>query len=298
MDKCITERFVIVDDFLAANQARAMREDIDVHFGNPSDHKADIHQVWNYWHVPGSYTYLRTAPEKVIARDKVAAFVDALRTWAALNFGLGSVTWPFLSLYIPGCAQGIHNDSVNGSFGYVFSLTRAERRTIGGETMVFKDSDLFRSNLDRPAAGNALFDLIEPRFNRLTLFDDRVPHAVQRVDGSMDPSEGRFVMHGHISEAGVITQGALDPDAMREPVAAALADLRSGVARDVRGPIVYCVEIDKDGSVQRMRPLLDRLANPSNTDLDPVRATISERIGALRFAAASAPTRANIPMIF
>ena len=30
-----------------------MREDIDAHFGNPNDHEADIHQVWNYWHVPG-----------------------------------------------------------------------------------------------------------------------------------------------------------------------------------------------------------------------------------------------------
>ena len=222
----------------------------------------------------------------------------ALRTWAAVNLGLGSVTWPFLSLYIPGCAQGVHNDSVNGRFGYVFSLTRAERKTIGGETMVFQDRDLFRSNLDRPAAGNAIFELVEPRFNRLTLFDDRVPHAVQRVDGSMDPTEGRFVLHGHISEAGVITQGALNPEAMREPVAAALADLR-GAACERRPRTDRLLRRDRQGRSGSADAAFARPARQSsNADLDPIRATISERIAALRFAAASAPTRANIPLIF
>ena len=298
MEQCITERFVVVDDFLPEDQTRSMRDDIDAHFGTPGEHKADTHQVWNYWHVPGSYTYLRTTPEKVIAKGKVVAFVDALRTWAAVNLGLGAVTWPYLSLYVPGCAQGVHNDSINGRLGYVFSLTRGSRKTIGGETIVFQDRDLFRSNLDRPAAGNAIFDLIEPRFNRLAMFDDRVPHAVQRVDGSMDPVEGRFVLHGHISEAGVITQGALNPEAMREPVAAALTQVRFAMNGAAQGPIVYCIEVGREGSVQRMRILLDRLVSPSNADLEPVRAAIGERIGALRFPAASAPTRANIPMIF
>lgn len=189
-----------------------MREDIDAHFSDPSNHQASTHQVWNYWHVPGSYTYLRTTPEKVIERPKVEAFVGALGNWAALNLGLAGITWPYLSLYVPGCAQGLHNDSANGRLGYVYSLTRNARQTIGGETVLMHERDLFRSLLDRPAAGTGLFDLVEPRFNRLTLFDDRIPHAVQRVDGSMDPTEGRFVLHGHISEAGVVTQGPLQSD--------------------------------------------------------------------------------------
>ena len=298
MDQCITERFVVVDDFLPDDQTRAMREDIDAHFADAQNHRPDTHYVWNYWHVPGTYTYLKTVPERVIARQKVDAFVQALRTWAAVNVGFGHVTWPFLSMYVPGCAQGVHNDSVNGRLGYVFSLTRNARKTIGGETIVFQDRDLFRSNLDKPAAGSAIFDLVEPRFNRLTLFDDRVPHAVQRVDGSMDPVEGRFVLHGHISEAGAVAQGPLHPDAMREPVAAALEELRAGAAKGAHGPIVYCVEIGAGGAVQRLRPLLDRLVSPFNADLEPVRKAIAERVAALRFPEAAAPTRANIPLIF
>ncbi len=237
-------------------------------------------------------------PERVIARDKVEAFVQALRSWGAINLGFGHVTWPFLSMYVPGCSQGVHNDSVNGRLGYVFSLTRNSRKTFGGETIVFQDRDLFRSNLDRPAAGSAIFDLVEPRFNRLTLFDDRVPHAVQRVDGSMDPLEGRFVLHGHISELGIAAQGALHPDAVREPMIAALQELRSGPAKGAHGPLVYCIQIGEDGAVQRIRPLLDRLVSPTNEDLEFVRIAVRNRISGLRFPSASGPTRANIPLIF
>ena len=68
MDDCLRERFVVIDDFLPEEQGVAMREDIDAHFSNPSRHEPATHQVWNYWYVPGSYTYLRTTPEKVIAR--------------------------------------------------------------------------------------------------------------------------------------------------------------------------------------------------------------------------------------
>lgn len=298
MDHCITERFVVIDDFLPEDKTLSMRADVDAHFADPQNHKPDTHYVWNYWHVPGSYTYLKSVPERVIAREKVEAFVHALRTWAAVNVGFGHVTWPFLSMYVPGCSQGVHNDSVNGRLGYVFSLTRNDRKTIGGETMVFQDRDLFRSNLDKPAAGSAIFDLVEPRFNRLTLFDDRVPHAVQRVDGSMDPVEGRFVLHGHIRESGVVAQGALHPDVIRDPVVAALQEVRGGVGKSALGPLVYCIEIGPDGAVQRIRPLLDRLVSPTNGDLEPLRAAVAERLGNLRFPAASAPTRANIPLIF
>ena len=297
MDECLRERFLVVDNFLAEEASKSMRDDIDSHFADPAHHGAP-HQVWNYWHVPGSYTYMRTAPEKVIARDKVERFVEQLRTWAAINLGLAGITWPNLSLYVPGCLQGLHNDSVNGRLGFVYSLTRNERRTIGGETVLMHDRDLFRTLLDQPAAGHILYDLVEPRFNRLTLFDDRVPHAVQRVDGSMDPVEGRLVLHGHISEAGVVAQGALAPAAIQEEVSGALAPVREGVAPGVRGPFVLRLDIAATGEVQQVRPILDRLASSEADNLDALRGEIVDRLSALRFPAQPAPTWANVPLIF
>lgn len=297
MDQCMRERFLVVDEFLPDDEGRALRADVDAHFSNPDRHGPD-HQVWNYWHVPGLYTYLRATPQKVIAETKVKAFVDRLRNWAAVNLGLASVTWPYLSLYVPGCGQGLHNDSTNGRLGYVYSLTRNERATVGGETLLMQDGDLFRANLDRAAAGTGLYDLVAPRFNRLTLFDDRIPHGVQRVDGSMDPVEGRIVLHGHISEGGVVTNGPLSPNIIQEPVVAMLAQLRAGVARGAQGPLVYRVEIAPDGSVRAAGRILDRLASTGEADLDAVRDAAASAIHALRFPAASDPTRANIPLMF
>ena len=289
---------MVVDNFLAEEASRSMRDDIDAHFADPAQHAPTTHQVWNYWHVPGSYTYLRTSPEKVIARDKVERFVERLRTWAAINLGLAGITWPNLSLYVPGCLQGLHNDSVNGRLGFVYSLSRDDRRTIGGETVLMHDRDLFRTLLDQPAAGHLLYDLVEPRFNRLTLFDDRVPHAVQRIDGSMDPVEGRLVLHGHISEAGVVAQGALTPAAIQESVTAGLAPIREGVAPGVRGPLVYKLDIAATGEVQQLRPILDRLASSEADNLDDLRGKIVDRLSKLSFPQQSAPTWANVPLIF
>ena len=298
MSDCLRERFFVFDDFLPAEKSAAMRADVDAHFANPYEHRPSTHDVWNYWHVPGTYNYLRTTPEKVIAREKVAEFVEALRIFAAVRFGFGKVSWPFLGLYVPGCSQSLHNDSTNGQLGYVYSLTRNSRQTIGGQTMIVHDRDLFRTSLDRAAAGTALFDLVEPRFNRLTLFDDRIPHAVQRVDGSMDPVEGRFVLHGHIRESGVVVQGALPPKDIQDPVVQVLKELRQARAKGVNGPLVLSIEIGKSGEVERQRPIFDRLASSSDVDLDAIRAEAADRIGRLKFPAASGPTRANIPLMF
>lgn len=298
MDGCLRERFLLVDDFLPQERAVAMRADIDAHFDRPAEHKPDTHQVWNYWFVPGSYTYLRTTPEKVIGRERVEQFVNDLRDWAARNLGLANVTWPYLSLYLPGCVQGLHNDSVNGSLGFVYSLTRNDRRTLGGETLLMHERDLFRSSLNSAAAGTDLFDLVEPRFNRLTLFDDRIPHAVQRVDGPMDPREGRFVLHGHISEAGVTAQGTLPPDAIQNEIVGLLGQLRGIFAGQVHGPFVVSVEIGAGGQLTQMRPIVDRLASANGADLEFVRRAIAERLQAIQFPAADGPTRANIPLIF
>lgn len=296
MDECVRERFIVVDDFVPREQAASMRQDIDAHFDHPDRHVAATHQVWNYWHVPGSYTYLRTSPEKVIERSKVEAFVAALRDWAGRNLGLAAVTWPYLSLYVPGCAQGLHNDSTNGRLGYVFSLTRDDRHTMGGETLLMQDRDLFRTALDRAQAGTDLYDLVTPRFNRLTLFDDRIPHAVQRLEGSMDPVEGRFVLHGHISEAGVVAEGSLTVEAVQERVTDPIKELHASVGQGVRGPLVVSLQIDQSGRVEDIRPLLDRMV--SDADLDSVRSAVTQRLSTVRFPAMPGATRANVPLIF
>ena len=221
-----TAPVIVVDGFLPPDLALEMRRDIDTHFANPAGHRPETHQVWNYWFVPESYTYLRTAPEKVIEPGRMEAFHKALRDWSVAMLGMANVTWPYLSLYVSGCRQNWHNDSVNGRFGFIYSLTRDDRRTIGGDTLVRHEIDPFRAHLARAGAGRQFYRAIEPRFNRLIIFDDRLPHSVERVDGSMDPAEGRFVLDGHLREAGSMIAGALSEDMITGPLLELLRQIR------------------------------------------------------------------------
>ena len=79
---------LVVDDFLPAAVAAQMRGAIERHFADPANHRPDSHQIWNYWYVPGLYTYLRTAPEKVLPRTDVELFMEVLSSWSTSRLGL------------------------------------------------------------------------------------------------------------------------------------------------------------------------------------------------------------------
>jgi hypothetical protein len=298
-----TAALIVVDAFLAPDLAWEMRRDIEVHFSNPQDHRPETHQVWNYWFVPESYTYLRTSPDKVIARSRVEAFHDALRRWAIVNLGMANITWPYLSLYVGGCRQGWHNDSTNGRFGFVYSLTRDERRTVGGETLVRREMDPFRAHLARAAAGRAFYERIEPKFNRLIVFDDRLPHSVERLDGPMDPVDGRFVLHGHLSEGGTVIDGALSADSIAGPLGELLRWFNDELSPEValyHGPLILRLTIDAAGAVTACEVIVDRVMHPDpgHAGWEPVRAKVTAAFGRLRFPPAGGETIVIHPVLF
>jgi len=299
----LTAPIIVIDDFMPIDLAKAMRADIEAHFSDPTNHRPETHQVWNYWFVPSLYTYLKTQPEKVIRRDRAEQFVSALTRWSTDVLGLGGISWPFLSLYVNGCSQGLHNDSKNGRFGYVYSLTPIERRTNGGETIVLREGDPFRQNLRRANAGRGLYDLIEPRFNRLVVFDDRLVHGVQRVSGSMDPVEGRCVMHGHIEESGPIIAGPLPREAVGEGVRRAIerfAAERLAAIRRYHGPIVLRFAVSPEGNVTGVRVVVDRVFHERESDSqwEPFRSTLLEAFGEVIFPVAPGETIVTVPMTF
>lgn len=290
------------DDFVPNELAAAMRQDIDNHFDRPGAHLPETHQVWNYWHIPQLYTYLRTNCDKIIQHARMQQFMEALTHWSVRTLGMGHITWPYLSLYVSGCKQGIHNDSTNGRFAFVYSLTKNDRRTSGGETVVFKEGDAFRSRLTKPGAGTAFYDLITPKFNRLAIFDDRMPHAVERVDGSMDPIEGRFVLHGHISESGPIVQGALAPDAINAVVGSKISGLAATIeSRPERyhGPVVLRFTVLPSGEVADGVILVDRVARGDEIaiSIEPVAEHLLAAITELNFPQASASSQVTLPII-
>jgi hypothetical protein len=298
-----TQPILVVDGFLPGRLAMAMRRDIDAHFANPNAHRRDTHQVWNYWFVPELYTYLRTDADRVIGRAHVDAFHGALREWSTSHLGMAEVSWPYLSLYVPGCRQGWHNDARNGRFAYVYSLTRNERRTTGGETLVLREGDPFRDNLATATSGRDLYEAIEPRFNRLVIFDDRLPHAVERVDGAMDPVEGRFVLHGHLSEGRAIISGALPVAAATGQLNEALVKFGGELAATIAlyaGPLVFRLIINASGSVESCEIMVDRVIHPDPGHIgwDEVRGNLAGRLKSLKFPAANGRSVLIQPVLF
>jgi hypothetical protein len=292
--------FATFDSFLPLDEAEAMRAAAEAHFNDPYGHRPESHHVWNYWYVPGIYTYLRAMPERVLGPDLVTRFHARLRQWAIERLGLGTVTWPMLSLYVDGCGQGIHNDATNGRFGFVFSLTRDDRHSRGGETIVWKEGDPFRTRMNQDAAGEGLYDLVPPVFNRLVLFDDRMPHGVQRLEGSMDPLDGRLVLHGHISEGDAVVQGPLTPQTVQSLLLPAL-DRALGAFPETEplhhGPLTLRLEIGPDGRVATCRILVNRVARSDGGSAAPLVESIVETITSLRFPPGGAPTLVIFPIL-
>jgi hypothetical protein len=299
----LTDSFVVIDDFLPLDIAEAMRADVERHFATPSAHQPNTHQVWNYWFVPGLYTYLRTTPEKVIQNSRVDYFMSALRDWSTATLGLGKVTRPYLSLYVSGCSQGLHNDSKNGRFAFVYSLTRMERRTIGGETLIFREGDPFRQNLRSSKAGIGFYDLIEPLFNRLVVFDDRLVHGVQLVCGSMDPSEARCVLHGHIEESGPIINGCLTIEELRDGICIAVDRFLTEWTAAVRlyhGPLVLRFAVLPNGTVAKIRVVLDRVRHDQQGGIEwkPLRNMLVDALSRATFPIAKGETTVTLPITF
>ena len=144
---------------------------------------------------------------------------------------------------------------------------------------------------------------MEPRFNRLLLVDDRLPHAVERLESSMDPVEGRFVLHGHVSEGGPIIDGALPATAVGGPIGEALRGFREESAATAglyHGPLVLRLRIDPTGSVAECPALLDRVMHPDpgHADWEDVRERLLARLRSVEFPPAAGETVVTLPIAF
>jgi Rps23 Pro-64 3,4-dihydroxylase Tpa1-like proline 4-hydroxylase len=284
--------------------ALELRAAFETHFADPY-RRGPQHQVWDYWHVPDSYTYLRTSPEKVLPRVPLDAFHAQLRAFARTWLGMDTVTWPHLSLYVEGCRQTIHNDSSNGAFGYVFSLTLWDQRKFtGGETMIFREQDYWASGRFREAgAGTSFYEIIPSVFNQLLLFDDRLIHGVQEVRGVTDPRFGRLVVHGHLQckEPAIDGPLAQAPRDVAEPLAAIVRDIRSRAAslgKPLHGFATTAIRISAEGDVV-VTPQISRVLSRDGVQGDiPLLVEMRERLSELRFPAMDHPSFVTVPILF
>src|SRR6478672_2793958 len=181
----MTRSVVIVDKF--APEGSELRETFDERFAEPRSTRGDRF-VWDWWHVPGQYTALRTPAWTYFPKKTYEAFHRRLVAWGRATLGCHDISPPWLSCYVDGCRQELHGDLPHGPWAFVFSLTRG-RAFAGGQTLLLRDEVLdfwhdFRST--RGVEQGELVRAIEPKFGRLVAFDPRIPHGVRTVSGTRD----------------------------------------------------------------------------------------------------------------
>jgi 2-oxoglutarate-Fe(II)-dependent oxygenase superfamily protein len=291
---------VIVDDF--AREARALRRVFDDRFADPRSTRGDRF-VWDWWHVPGQYTHLRTPAWQYFPRAVYEAFHRRLVAWGRETLGCHDISPPWLSCYVDGCRQELHGDLPHGPWAFVYSLTPWRGRTFrGGETLLLRDEVLdfwhdFRS--ERAVEEGELVRAIEPRFGRLVAFDPRIPHGVRTVTGTRDPREGRLVIHGWFVQPRPFIRGPL----ARRELTARTGELAGELERagvPLAGMLALAFDVDRSGGPRRVRVLSDTTRVPRSDERARARLVrgLRQTVATWKFSRQRGPSRVTLPLVF
>lgn len=304
MPRAAARRTIIVDEFSRA--AEGLRAHVDARFADPR--RADEGRfVWDLWHVPGQYTSLRTPAWRYFPDAIYDRFHQQLVWWGRRVLGCHDVSPPWMSNYVNGCEQRLHGDLPHGHWAFVFSLTRWSKRTFkGGETLLLRDDVLdfwggFASV--RHQEEDELVEAIAPKFNRLTVFDPRLPHGVRRVDGSMDPREGRLVIHGWFVQPRPFIEGPLSTKALASEIERLTETLVTPALEEglsLAGLLSVRFRVLADGRVSSAQVMSDTTRTVA--ELEPARRAfvreIVKHLSAARFPKARGASSVTLPLVF
>jgi hypothetical protein len=294
-------RLRVVPDFFA--QADEMRAVFDERMRRERSRGPESF-VWDYWHVPGQYTYLRTFGDRYFPEPLTRSFLSRLRAWGRDVLGCGAITPPWLSYYVEGCVQELHADVPHGPWAYVFSLTRWEdRRFSGGETELLSPETLEFWRHFSPDEGLEAHHLVErvpAAFNQLTVFDARIPHAVRAVHGTHDPLDSRVVLHGWFEYPELTVSDDIGGEKALVSLKLATGQLarRLQGGNPVTGVVTVRVEFGRDGRVREARALSDTLVSTAGDGPPPatVLEDMTNALGGLRLPGATEGSWAIVPV--
>ena len=277
----------------------------DARFEDPRRANADRF-VWDYWHVPGQYTALRTPAWTYFPPALYRRFHERLVEWGREYLGCHDVSPPWLSNYVEGCRQELHGDLPHGPWAFVFSLTNWKRRTFrGGETLMLRDEVLdywqgFEST--RSIEEGELIREIPPKFGRLVVFDPRIPHGVRQVTGTHDPREGRLVIHGWFVQPRPFVQGSLSTKTLASRIEGLTDQLGGWIGElPITGMVSLRFAVDLQGQARHVKVLSDTTRVPASADKE--RAKLIRRIcthvaGWQGFGTRRTLSRVTLPLVF
>jgi hypothetical protein len=294
---------ITIDSFF--KDAPLLRENFEERFKDPREARSDRF-VWDYWHVPGQYTALRTPAYLFFPKKIYESFHNQLVWWGRRNLGCHDVSPPWMSCYIDGCRQELHGDLPHGPWAFVYSLTPWKKRKFrGGETLLLKEEILtywqgFQST--RSLEQEDIVTEVPANFNRLTVFDPRIPHGVRQVEGVRDLLEGRLVIHGWFVQPRPFVEGPLSTKDLQSVIDDLSGSLNQLFAEglDVHGTLSIRFEVKVSGEVGGIQTLSNALRHPGG-DKRIEKALIKHiqsLLGRARFRKQRSPSSVTLPLVF
>jgi hypothetical protein len=297
-------RSLITVDAFAARESEALRGVFDERFAEPRSTRGDRFQ-WDWWHVPGQYTALRTPAWTYFPRGLYQQLHERLVGFGRDVLGCHDISPPWLSCYVDGCRQELHGDLPHGPWAFVLSLTRWRGRVFrGGETLMLRDEVLDMWDAFRSVRGVEQDDLvrsIEPKFGRLVVFDPRIPHGVREVTGTRDPREGRLVIHGWFVQPRPFVRGPLPVRAVATRIDELTAQLGGWLGDlPVAGMMSLAIDVGPTGSNRGVTLLSDTTRVPATYERmrRAVVRKIRDNVATWTFPRARAASRVTLPLVF
>jgi hypothetical protein len=299
----------MITDFLISNRfytkAKSLRAVYDTNF-SPADVAHQNRFVWDYWYFENKYVHFRTPAMEYFPPELIKNFTDHLVNWGQRTLGCNSITAPWLSYYIDGCKQELHGDIPHGPWAYVYSLTLDPKLFVGGDTLMLREPILnYWNNVERfdGLDHQKIFESIRPEFNRLLVFDGRIPHGVSQVQGPRDPRLARVVLHGWFTEPSPYIEGPLRPASSSKVLNQVLQGASQEFAdfESVSGTLSLRIDVSAKGDVQKISPLISSLKSPEfSTEQISAAALkiIKSNLRGVSFEKSKGDSKITLPLIF
>lgn len=293
---------ITVDRFYA--NASRLRGVFDDRFADPL--KAHPNRFsWDYWNVPDQYRLIRTPAYLYFPQKMYVQFHRHLVEWGRANLGCHDVSPTWLSYYVDGCYQNMHADVPHGPWAFVYSLSPPKPKYRGGETFLMNDRLLNYWTSDSLSHGHEAGDFsvrVPAKFNRLTVFDPRIPHGVTRVEGVDDPRDARLVLHGWFVEPRPYVEGALRTRDVDTPLAETVFEISSELSERglFHGALSLRIAITPTGRVRALTWLTDTVRQIDGPQVSHgrFRRVIESRVKAMKLPARKGASTITLPLLF
>lgn len=270
----------------------------------------DIHSPlrfqWDWWHLPGRYTHLRTPAVGFFSDELSADLATALVRYGREHLGCQNISPLWLSNYVEGCEQRLHADRPHGPWAFVLSLAPEKAIFRGGETMILRPEILNFWNqamtTGKSFEDDDIIERIAPRAGRLVVFDPRIPHGVSRVSGTMDAREGRLVVHGWFTQPQPFVEGPLSTKAANQALLS-FDDVMASEFQDglqATGTLAFRMHIDTKGRARQVTALASSLTSalPGQAEKEKRRlqSLVKNHFSKWRFPVAKKSSRLTLPL--